>query len=71
MTEERPAEVSAYARTLERVEPDIAMIDADTAAASISISLKRIADNLSTLIDSVDDLTKAVKNRGSNGGGTG
>lgn len=38
--------VDAYLDTIERIEPDIAMIDADAAYASIAISLKRIADAL-------------------------
>lgn len=36
----------AYADTIKRIEPDIAMIDTGAALASISISLKRIADVL-------------------------
>jgi hypothetical protein len=36
----------AYLDTIERLEPDIAMIDAGAAYASIAISLKRIADAL-------------------------
>lgn len=35
---------AAYEKTLGRIEQGIAPIDGDTAAASIAISLKRIAD---------------------------
>jgi hypothetical protein len=38
--------VDAYLDTIERMEPDIAMVDHDAAIASIAISLKRIADAL-------------------------
>lgn len=38
--------VSGYERTVARLEPDIAMIDAGAGWASIAISLKRIADIL-------------------------
>lgn len=38
--------VDAYQNTIQRLEPEIAMIDADAALASIAISLKRIADSL-------------------------
>ena len=36
----------AYAKTVERLEPDITPVDHDGAMASIAISLKRIADAL-------------------------
>lgn len=39
-------DVDAYLGTVSRMEPDIAMVDNGAAAASISISLKRIADVL-------------------------
>lgn len=41
-----PAEepVNAYLDTVARIEPDIAMLDAGAALASIAISLRRIAD---------------------------
>lgn len=38
--------VDAYLATIERLEPDIAMIDESAGWASIAISLKRIADAL-------------------------
>ena len=38
--------VNVYLETLERMEPDIVMVDRDAALASIAISLKRIADAL-------------------------
>ena len=41
--------VDAYLNTINRLEPDITMIDRDAALASISISLKRIADTLENL----------------------
>ena len=34
----------AYLGTVDRMEPDIAMVDRDAALASIAVSLKRIAD---------------------------
>ena len=40
--------VDAYLDTISRIEPDIAMIDTGAALASIAISMKRIADALST-----------------------
>lgn len=40
------AGVDAYLKTIERLEPDITLIDKDAALASIAISLKRIADVL-------------------------
>ena len=33
-----------YLGTVDRMEPDIAMVDRDAALASIAVSLKRIAD---------------------------
>lgn len=38
--------VGAYLDTINRIEPDIAMIDTGAALASIAISLRRIADAL-------------------------
>lgn len=38
--------VDAYLETVERIEPDIAMMDRDATLTSIAISLKRIADVL-------------------------
>jgi hypothetical protein len=40
--------VDAYLDTVSRLEPEIAQIDTGTALASISISLKRIADALNS-----------------------
>jgi hypothetical protein len=40
--------VDAYLATIERMEPDIAMVDRDAALASIAISLKRIADAINS-----------------------
>ncbi len=39
----------AYLETLARMEPEIACVDTAAAAASVSISLKRIADALERL----------------------
>jgi hypothetical protein len=36
--------VDAYRNTIERLEPDIAMVDREAALASIAISLRRLAD---------------------------
>ncbi len=41
--------VDVYARTIERLEPDIAAIDAAAGWASIAISLKRIAAALESI----------------------
>lgn len=41
-------EFDPYLATIDRLEPDIAMIDARAGAASIAISLRRIADALDT-----------------------
>lgn len=42
--------VDAYLDTVKRMEPDIAMVDRDAALASIAVSLKRIADDLSFIV---------------------
>ena len=42
--EKEKAAVSTYQATIERLEPDIAHIDASAGWASIAISLKRLAD---------------------------
>ncbi len=44
--ESRQRRLNAYLDTIDRLEPDIAMIDHDAGIASIAISLKRIADAL-------------------------
>lgn len=44
MTILRDGPKDAYLATLDRMEPDIAMVDAAAGWASIAISLKRIAD---------------------------
>jgi hypothetical protein len=36
-------DTSAYLKTVDRLEPDMAVIDSDAALTSIAISLKRIA----------------------------
>lgn len=41
--------VTGYLRTVDRIEPDLHMIDTGVAAASMSISLRRIADALEAL----------------------
>lgn len=43
----------AYHNTIKRMEPEIAMVDAGAASASISISLKRIADALDEILAAV------------------
>lgn len=48
--------VDAYLDTLKRIEQEITMIDSDTAAASIAISLKRIADSLDALPDQISNV---------------
>lgn len=45
-TERMQRDGGAYLETLDRMEPDIHMIDAGAGWASIAISLKRIADEL-------------------------
>ena len=42
--------VDAYLATVQRMEPDIAMVDRDAALASIAISLRRIADVMDNTI---------------------
>lgn len=42
--------VDAYLNTINRLEPDIVMIDQGAANASVAISLKRIADSLDTIV---------------------
>ena len=39
---------NAYPNTIARLEPNIAMVDRDAALASIAVSLRRIADALTT-----------------------
>lgn len=46
--------VEAYLDTVERIEPEVTMIDLGYALASISISLKRIADNLELQLSNID-----------------
>lgn len=46
----------AYLDTLARIEQEITMIDQDAAAASIAISLKRIADSLENLPDQISNV---------------
>lgn len=41
--------VNAYLKTVKRLEPEITPIDLPAAAASIAISLRRIADSLESL----------------------
>jgi hypothetical protein len=41
-------EINAYLNTIDRMEPDIAIVDRDAALASIAISLTRIANALET-----------------------
>lgn len=40
-----------YPETIDRMEPNIAMVDTGAALASISISLRRIADALAHIIE--------------------
>lgn len=42
--------VSAYLDTIERMEPEIAPVDASAFYASAAISLKRIADALEAIL---------------------
>lgn len=51
---------NAYLETLDRMEKDIAAIDASAGWASIAISLKRIADALEKIADLKTE-TKAKK----------
>lgn len=44
MTIQRDDSVDVYLKVIERLEPDLTMIDHDAGIASIAISLKRIAD---------------------------
>jgi hypothetical protein len=47
--------VSAYTRTVDRIEPEIAMIDPGAGWASVSVSLKRIADSLEHIVKAIDE----------------
>lgn len=44
-----------YAGTVDRLEPEISMIDASSFYASAAISLKRIADSLAFIVDTVKE----------------
>lgn len=48
--------VDAYQNTIARMEPDIAMVDHAAAIASIAISLRRIADALTSGREFADGL---------------
>lgn len=50
MAERERKAVDAYMATVDRLEPDIAPIDAAAFYASAAISLKRIADALEELV---------------------
>jgi hypothetical protein len=47
--------VSAYMRTVDRIEPEIAMIDPGAGWASVSVSLKRIADSLESMVEMIKE----------------
>lgn len=47
--------VEAYLQTVERLEPEITPIDLPAAAASMSISLKRIADSMEKFVQMLDE----------------
>jgi hypothetical protein len=49
-----------YMNTIERMEPNIAMVDAGTFYASAAISLKRIADTLDKINTNLDIVYQAV-----------
>lgn len=46
--------VDGYTNTIERLEPELHMIDTGAGIASIAISLKRIADALENLSENSD-----------------
>lgn len=50
-----------YLGTIARMEPDIAAIDLTAGAASIAVSLKRLADSTERLCVSVDALRRELK----------
>ena len=50
MAEAHQKHVDAYLATIERMEKDITPVDLPAAAASIAISLKRIADSLDAIL---------------------
>lgn len=52
--------VDGYLATIARLEPDIAAIDHAAAAASVAISLKRIADALEKLMDNLVDIETII-----------
>jgi len=47
--------VDVYLDVIKRIEPDITMIDNGAAAASMSISLKRIADSLEYIVNKIKE----------------
>jgi hypothetical protein len=49
-----------YRETVDRLEPDIAMIDAGAGHASSSISLKRVADAMDGLTGSLERVQAAL-----------
>ena len=44
----------AYTNTVNRLEPDITPVDLTSAAASIAISLKRLADAFDHVIEEIE-----------------
>jgi hypothetical protein len=51
---DQTSERDYYLETLDRIEPDIAMIDASAGWASIAISLRRIADSQEKIANILD-----------------
>lgn len=60
-TEQLQRDLNTYSDTVNRLEPDIHPIDVTAAAASIAISLKRIADSLETIALCVDTQTLRIR----------
>lgn len=61
-------DTTVYLETVSRLEPEIHPIDAAAAYASVSISLKRIADaldeNLRIIADKLDAIEMSVRAKG-------
>lgn len=57
-----------YAETLDRMEPDIASVDLTAAAASIAISLKRIADSMAMINQRLVEIEAHLETRSDDDG---
>lgn len=51
--------VNAYLDTVNRLEPEIHMVDLEAGITSIAVSLKRIADSLNILVTCYSSLNRS------------